>query len=133
MLNFVRAKELYLLLVMSLVTGQGTPGRQDFRRILRMIFVRLVIIVTGCRRQASTLHWRIVRPLVNVEVQGIGRMGLRGRIGHRLVQEKKLKMLITRWVLVKETKQGVVVQRVGLETRLRARRHEGRPAVAGAD
>ena len=52
----------YLVLVMSLVTGQGTPGRQDFRRMYG-IAVRLLVIV---------------------EMQGIGQMG------HRRVQEEKL-------------------------------------------
>ena len=67
-----------MVLVMSLVTGQGTPGRQDFRRLF-----------------------------VIVERQGIGRMG------HGLVQDEKLRMLVrqvldavivTRWVLFRETR-----------------------------
>jgi hypothetical protein len=64
---------------------------------------------------------------VAVEMLGIGRMGLRGRIGHRLVQEK-LKMLVTRRVLVRETGQGMVVQRMGMEPIPWARRVEGSPA-----
>ena len=52
----VLVRSLVTLLVMSLVTRQGTPGRQDFRR------------------------------LVNVEVLGIGRMGLRGQMGLREVE-----------------------------------------------
>ena len=86
----------YFVLVMSLVTGQGTPGRQDFRR------------------------------LVNFEVLGIGRMGRRGRIGHGLVQEEKLRMLVSQRLdavlvtlqgLVRETGQGIDVQRMGQEPR----------------
>jgi hypothetical protein len=95
---------------MSLVSGQGIPGRQDFPRLVE-IFGLLVI----------------------VEMLGIGQMGLRGRRGHRLVQVETLRMLVrqmlvTRWVLVRETGQVMGVQRMGQEPRPRARRHEGRPA-----
>ena len=75
--------------------------------------------------------------LVGVEMLGIGRMGLRGRIGHELVQEEKLRMLVsqmldavlvTRRVLVREKGEVMVVQNMGLEPRPWARRVEGRPA-----
>ena len=96
-----------MVLFMSLVTGQGTPGRQDFRRF------------------------------VNDKVLVIGRMGLRGRMGHRLVQEEILRMLVavlvTRRVRVREKGQMMVVQRMGQESRPGARQGEGRPAAAGAD
>jgi len=59
---------------------------------------------------------------------GIGPMGLRGRIGHRLVQEENLRMLVTRRVLVREIGKVMVVQSMGLEPRPWARRDEGRPA-----
>ena len=49
--------------------------------------------------------------LLIFERQGMGRMGLRGRIGHRLVQKKKL------MVVVRETGQVMGVQRMGLEPR----------------
>jgi hypothetical protein len=70
---------------------------------------------------------------VGVGVLGIGRMGLRGRMGQRLVQEEKRRMLVrqmlvTRRVLVSETGQVTVVQSMGLEPRPWARRVEGRPA-----
>ena len=65
---------------------------------------------------------------------GIGRMGLRGRLGRRMVKEEKLRMLVwldvlvTRRVLVRETGEELVFQRMGLEPRPWARRDEGRPA-----
>ena len=83
-----------LVLVMSLVTGQGTPGRQDFPRPVE-IFGLLVI----------------------VEMLGIGQMGLRGRIGHRLVQGETLRMMVRLAELVRETGQVTGVQRMGLEPR----------------
>ena len=46
-------------------------------------------------------------------------MGLRGLIGHRLVQEELLRMLVRLVVLVRETEQVMVVQRMGLEPRPR--------------
>ena len=60
--------------------------------------------------------------LVGVEMPGIGRMRHRGLIGHRLVQEEKLRMLVrlmlvTRWVFVRETGQVMGVQRMGPEPR----------------
>lgn len=60
--------------------------------------------------------------LVGVEMLEIGLMGLRGLIGHRLVQVEKLRMLVrqmlvTRWVLVRETGQVMGVQRMGHEPR----------------
>ena len=82
----------------------------------------------------NTAAVEMLMRLVEGEMLGIGRMGHRGLIGHRLVQEEKLKMLvwlvvlITRRVLVGETKRGVYVQRMGLEPRPQARRVEGRPA-----
>jgi len=72
--------------------------------------------------------------LTKCERLEIGRMGLRGRIGRRMVKEEKLRMLVwldvlvTRRVLVSETGQVAVVQSMGLEPRPRARRVEGRPA-----
>ena len=71
----------------------------------------------------NTAAVEMLMRLVEVEMLGIGRMGHRGLIGHRLVQEEKLKMLvwlvvlITRRVFVGETKRGGDVQRMGLETR----------------
>ena len=58
-------------------------------------------------------------------------------MGHRLVQEEMLRMLVSeivvkRRVLVRETGQGIDVQRMGHEPRPQARRDEGRPAAAGA-
>ena len=96
----------------------------------------VVVDVTGNwrRRQARALHLELVKNLVKVEVLGVGRMGLRGRIGHRLVYVEKLKMLVwlemlvTRRVLVRETGQVMGVQRMGCEPRPQARRDEGRPA-----
>ena len=46
-------------------------------------------------------------------------MGLRGLIGHRLVQEELLRMLVRLVVLVRETEQVMVVQRMGHEPRPR--------------
>ena len=56
--------------------------------------------------------------LVGVKMLGIGRMELRGRMGHRLAQDEKRRMLsrqmlVTRWVLVRETGWVIVVQRMG--------------------
>ena len=68
------------------------------------------------------------------EVRGIGRMGLRGRIGEGLVKKVRLRLLvwlvmpITRQVLVEKKKRAVDVQRMGREPRPGARRDEGRPA-----
>ena len=45
--------------------------------------------------------------------QEIGRMGHRGRIGHRMAQVEKLRMLVTWWVLIRETGEAMVVQRMG--------------------
>ena len=64
------------------------------------------------------LMWHLV-----VEMLGIGRMGLRGRIGRRMVKVEKLRMLVwldvlvARWVLVSETGQVTFVQRIGREQR----------------
>ena len=70
----------------------------------------------------NTVAMELLMRFVEVKMLGIGRMGLRGRMGHRLVQEEKLRMmvrqmLVTRWVLVRETGQVMGVQRMGLEPR----------------
>ena len=70
----------------------------------------------------NTAEAEMLMRLVGVEMLGIGQMGHKGLIGHRLVQVEKLRilvrqMLVTRWVLVRETGQVMVVQRMGLEPR----------------
>ena len=75
--------------------GQDTPGRLDFRRFV-VLAIRLLVIV---------------------EMPGIGQMGHRGLIVHRLVQVEKLRMVSRLVVLVSETGQVMVVQRMGMEPR----------------
>jgi hypothetical protein len=61
--------------------------------------------------------------IVKNEVRGIGRMGLRGRIGHGFVKEMKLRLLV--WLVVPiarhmragEKKRAVDVQSMGPESR----------------
>ena len=63
--------------------------------------------------------------LLEVEMLGIGRMGVSGRIGHRrelrkqrvLVRQVLVAVLVTRLVSVRETGQVMVVQRMGVEPR----------------
>ena len=112
---------------MSLVTGQGTPGRQAFRMLVRLVVVLLIVLVMWLVTGQGTPGRQDFRRLfVIVERQGIGRMGLRGRIGNRLVQEERLRMLVrlmlvallvTRRVLVRETGQVMDVQSMGQEPR----------------
>ena len=102
-----------MALAMSLVTGQGTPGRQDFRMLVELtlvMFIALLVIslVTGQGTPGrqdfrSLLELTLVlfvvllvivtgqgipgrqdfRRLVDVEALGLGRMGRRGQIGLR--------------------------------------------------
>ena len=55
--------------------------------------------------------------LVGVEMLGIGHMGHRGRMGHRLVQGETLRMMVRLTELFSETGQVMVVQRMGMEPR----------------
>ena len=73
---------------------------------------------------------------VIIEVQGIGQMGHRGRIGHGMAYDEKLRMLAIRWVLVGETGQAMVVRLIGWEPRpglgeTRADPPAGYPSQAG--
>ena len=71
----------------------------------------------------NTVAVEMLMRFVCFEMLGIGRMGLRGRLGRRMVKEEKLRMLVwldvlvTRRVLVRETGEELVFQRMGLEPR----------------
>ena len=71
--------------------------------------------------------------LMEVKMLGIGRMELRGRMAHGCLQDLKLRMVIRLVVLVRETRQVMVVQRMGLSrdrgsaSRGQTRRRRSRP------
>ena len=80
-------RSLVTLLVMSLVTRQGTPGRQDFRRFMELALVVFVTLLGMPLVTGQGIPGRQdFRRFVNVEVLGIGRMGLRGQMGLREVE-----------------------------------------------
>ena len=70
------------LLVMSLVTGQGTPGRQDFRRLVGLKLAMLVTLLDFVTGQ-GTPGRQDFRRLMSVEALGMERMGRRGQMGLR--------------------------------------------------
>jgi len=87
----------------------------------------------------NTAAEEMLKRLAGVEMQGIGLIGHRGRIGHSLAQEdvqrllgsQRLDAVLIAWhFLVRETGRVTVVRRMGTEPRLWARRVEGRPAAA---
>ena len=72
------------------------------KRVKRVRLAVVDLTFTGHWWQARAFHFDLVKHLVKVEALGIGLMGLRGRIGHRMVQEEMLVVLVTRGCLLEK-------------------------------